>query len=229
MARFSVSLVPLCFFLASACASPVQDLWPPQPGGPSHAIIVSLDTWHAMIAFPMSEQPVANSEQPATSSSGHQPSAINHQLFEEWGYAEQAWYLEGRQGLTGILRALFWPSAGVVEVGQQVGVWADRTPQPPAERFLFQLSQEGYVRLRQHLTSTIGGSEPVETLGGSTFYPAVRSYHLFHHCHQYTALALREAGLPIAPFWAVTRSVLAMQLHRAERLGAEAQSEPTQR
>ncbi|MGH7166838.1 MAG: DUF2459 domain-containing protein, partial [Nitrospiraceae bacterium] len=126
-------------------------------------------------------------------------------------------------GLTGVLRALLWPSAGVVEVGQHVRVWADRTPQPPADRFLFQLNEEGYIRLRQHLKSTIGGSEPVATLGGSAFYPAIRSYHLFHHCHQYTALALREAGLPIAPFWAMTRTVLAMQLHRAERMAAEAE------
>ncbi len=221
MARSNVGLAPLYFFLASACASPVLDLWPPQPGGPSHAIIVSLDTWHAMIAFPpaSAEGRVLRTE---AQSSELSPQSL---VFEEWGYAEQAWYLEGRQGLTGVLRALFWPSAGVVEVGRRERIWADRTPQPPAERFLFQLSQEGYLRLRQHLTSTIGESEPVATLGASTFYPAVRSYHLFHHCHQYTALALREAGLPIAPLWAVTRSVLAMQLHRAERIAAETAAE----
>ena len=99
MARSNVGLVPLCLFLASACASPVQDLWPAQPEGPSHAIIVSLDTWHAMIAFPLpSPQP-----SPPDGAKGEGEGA----LFEEWGYAEQAWYLEGRQGLTGILRALF--------------------------------------------------------------------------------------------------------------------------
>ena len=57
---------------------------------------------------------------------------------------------------------------------------------------------------------TIAASEPLLTAGGSRFYPAMRSYHLFHQCHQYAALALREAGLPLSAFWALNRAALAV-------------------
>ena len=194
-----------------------------------------------MIAFPI--EPSAISPQlsvageqdqiGSSSSSGHQPSAFRseestspqysslrtqHIYYEEWGYAERAWYLEGKTGLVGVIRALFWPTEGIVEVGYYDRVWAKRTPQPPSDLFSFRLSEEGYQRLRQHLQATLLDEDPVATFGQSLFYPARRSYHLFHTCHQYAALALREAGLPISPFWAFNRTSLAWQLRRATRL-----------
>lgn len=203
------SLLLCLLLLACSCASPVHDLWPPPKGEPSPTIVVSIDTWHAMIAFPLDTQ----------------RSAFSVQRFEEWGYAEQGWYLEGRQGIGGVVRALFWPTAGVVEVGEQARVWADRTPQPPADRFSFQLSQEGYRRLRQYLEASIGDPDPIRSIGNTRFFPAARAYHLFHHCHQYTALALREAGLPVSAFWAITRGSFAWQLRRAEKMAATSQVE----
>lgn len=212
--------------LLSACASPVEGLWPPSPDSPARTIFVSLDTWHAMIAFPgepsaISHQLSAAGEQEQSGSSSppsYQLSAIRHSLFEEWGYAERAWYLEDKRGLTGIARALFWPTEAVVEVGRYDRVWADRTPQPPSDLFTFRVSEEGYRRLRRHLRGTISVNVPIASVGQSTFYPAVRSYHLFHTCHQYAAHALREAGLPISPSWAFNRTSLAWQLRRAARL-----------
>ena len=59
----------------------------------------------------------------------------------------------------------------------------------------------------------------IASTNGSIFYSAARSYHLFHTCHQYAAEALREAGLPVSPFWALGRSSLAWQLRRAEEMG----------
>ncbi|WP_158023181.1 DUF2459 domain-containing protein [Candidatus Nitrospira inopinata] len=162
--------------------------------------MISLDTWHAMIAFPIDEPD-------RSSSAPHR--------YEEWGYAERAWYLEGRQGIGGIVRALFWPSEGVVEVGHYHQVWANRTPQPPAELFTFFVSDEAYHRLKRHLRGTISEETPLASIDQSVFYPATQSYHLFHTCHQYAALALREAGLPLSPFWAFTRTSLAWQLKRA--------------
>lgn len=155
-----------------------------------------------MIAFP-SDEPDRLSE----------PS-----VYEEWGYAERAWYLEGRQGLGGIVRALFWPSDGVVEVGRYDQVWADRTPQPPAELFVFHVPDAAYRQLRRHLHGTISHRTPIASIGRSVFYPSTRSYHLFHTCHHYAAYALREAGLPISPLWAFNRTTLAWQLRRMARL-----------
>lgn len=106
---------------------------------------------------------------------GGNPSAISDQPsatgFEEWGYAERAWYLEDRRGLSGILRALLWPTVGVVEAGRYDRVWAQRTPQPPSELFVFRVSDEGYRRLRRHLQTTITSLEPVARNGRAAFYP----------------------------------------------------------
>jgi len=196
--------VAACLVLLQfGCAAPARELWPPPPDAPARTIHVSLDAWHAMIAFPLD-----------TGEPG----------FEEWGYAEQAWYLEGRQGVTGALRALFWPTPGVVEIGRHDQVWAARTPQPPSDLFTFRLSEQGYLQLRRHLLSTIAATEPILTAGATNFYPAKRSYHLFHQCHQYVARALQEAGLPTTVFWVFTRASLAMQLRRAERIAAADQT-----
>ncbi len=221
-ARTAISLLLLTF----GCAGPVPELWPPGEGAATHTIIVSVDTWHAMIAFPQ-RSAEETSQSPALSpqsSKTSQSSVLSTQsyLYEEWGYAEQAWYLEGRQGITGVLRALFWPSTGVVEVARDNRVWSERTPQPPADQFTFRVTEQGYLRLRDYLESTLAGTEAIRTAGRSRFYRAARSYHLFHQCHQYSARALREAGLPMAPVWALTRGLFAAQLRRAQRIAGEA-------
>jgi len=193
-------------------AAPVQGLWPPREGAPTRTIVVSLDTWHAMIAITLDERVTALDQK---------------SMFEEWGYAEQAWYLEGRQGITGALRALFRPNPGVVEIGLHEQVWAARTPQPPAETFVFRLSEAGYLRLRRHLLSTIGATTPVLVVDRVRFYPSKRPYHLFHQCHQYAAEALRAAGLPLSAWWAFSRTSFAMQLRRAARMADQAAASRT--
>jgi hypothetical protein len=87
--------------------------------------------------------------------------------------------------------------------------------------FVIRLSEAGYRRLRAHLRATIAASEPLLVAGGSSFYPAMRSYHLLHQCHQYAAMALREAGLPLSAFWSFTRFSFAMQLRRAVELAGD--------
>jgi len=205
--RATTWLVLPVLFLLCGCAAPVQGLWPPPEGAPTHTIVVSLDTWHAMIAITLDERVTALDQK---------------SVYEEWGYAEREWYLEGRQGITGALRALFRPSPGVVEIGLHEQVWAARTPQPPAETFVFRLSEAGHLRLRRHLLSTIGAPNPVLVIDRVKFYPSKRPYHLFHQCHQYAAEALREAGLPLSAWWAFNRMSFALQLRRAARMADEA-------
>jgi hypothetical protein len=191
----------VALFIGTGCAGPVAGLWPAPPGTPTVTIHVSVDTWHAMIALPPEDPrpPLA---------------------FEEWGYAQRGWYLEGRQGALDAVRALLWPGEGVVEVALTDRLWAERTPQPPADVFSFVLARESYQRLRAHLAATRAGPEPVAVLGSARFYPARDPYHLFHTCHQWAARALRAAGLPLVPAAALTRGALALQLARAARLAA---------
>lgn len=188
---------------SAGCAAPVAGRWPPAPDAPAVTVHVSVDRWHAMIALPP--------EDPARATA-----------FEEWGYAQRAWYLEGRQGVLDAVGALLWPSEGVVEVARAGRLWADRTPQPPAEVFAFRLGEDGQRRLRAHLAASVAAPEPVATLGSSRFYRARREYHLFNTCHPWAARALRAAGLPLSPGAALTRSLLSWQLARAARIASEA-------
>lgn len=168
----------------------------PQPL-PSETVIVTLDTWHAMLAFPIHSGSTSGNGEP---------------LYEEWGYAERDWYVEGEQGISGTFRALLWPTQGVVEVGRYPTIWAERTPNPPADVFVLQLEEEQVRQLRQFLKSSIASHMPVASSGQSKFYPSVRSYHLFHTCHQYAARALEAAGLSLTPSLAFHSSILGEQL-----------------
>jgi hypothetical protein len=175
-------------------------------------IVVSLDAAHSMIALPVEASEFhVTGDHGFTVTDGVPGEA---RVYEEWGYAERAWYLEKRQGFTGVLRALLWPTEGVVEVGIQESIWAERTQKPPVEAFRFQISEAGYLSLRSYLRATIASEEPVGMVGNSRFCVARSSYHLFHHCHHYTAKGLREAGLPISMSGALTRGGFAKQLRR---------------
>ncbi|HNP29690.1 MAG TPA: DUF2459 domain-containing protein [Nitrospirales bacterium] len=188
-----------CLIFLAGCTTAHQDLSALPKNFPPGTVIVSLDTWHAMLAFPVPSQDVPNN---------------GEQEYEEWGYAERAWYVEGRTGLSGIFRALLWPTDGVVEVGRHPTIWAERTPQPPAEVFVLPLEPEQYRNLRVFLESTRLSPTALAGFGGSDFYPSVRSYHLFHTCHQYAAHALQAAGLPLTPALAFNRTMLGWQLGR---------------
>jgi len=168
-------------------------------------IVVSLDAAHSMIALPVRDGHAVT---------GTDDLSRTPRTFEEWGYAERAWYLEKRQGFTGVIRALLWPTEGVVEVGIHGSIWAERAQKPPVEAFRFQISEAGYWCLRSYLRETIASEQPVGIVGNSRFCLARSPYHLFHHCHHYTAKGLREAGLPISMRGALTRNGFAKQLRR---------------
>jgi len=46
-------------------------------------------------------------------------------------------------------------------------------------------------------------------------------YHLFHTCHHFTAGALRAAGLPISPGWALSGGATRLLLDRVRRFHEE--------
>ena len=69
---------------------------------PDLTIIVSLDAAHSMIALPIEASlSHAGGDHGVT---GRDDAPGEPLVYEEWGYAERAWYLEKRQGFTGVLR-----------------------------------------------------------------------------------------------------------------------------
>jgi len=180
---------------SSGCAAPlpVEGLWPPGPMDPARRIVVSVDAWHGMVGFPQEDG-----------------------TLEEWGYAERAWYLEHRQGSSGAVRALCWPTEGVIEVIRGREPWAKRTPQPPVRMWEFRLTEEGLARLVRHLNESRADPEPLLREPDRSWYLSRRGYCFCHNCHHWLARALRAAGLPLAPACAFTAGELTRQLDRAK-------------
>ena len=220
------------FLAATACAQPVAALWPPAPGDATHRIVVSTDAWHSVIGLRTPDAPTrdevtsrgsvtelgdATAHGDAAASDGGATRAV----FEEWGYAEKGYYLEGSNGVCGTLRALFVPSAAVVVVTRGDRTWAERTPQPPARSWEFDLTDAGLARLIEFLHADVAAPAPISHAGGSDWFDAKSSYHAFHHCHHWTAAALRAAGLPVRPAFALFKWSLESQLDRAARIAAE--------
>lgn len=159
--------------LAAGCAAPPDGLWPASPCEPVTRVVVSSDAWHSMIAIPVDGG------------------------FEEWGYAEKGWYLEGSQGIWGVIRALLLPSAGVVEVARVGQPYARRSTQGEPKVWELDLGAGSLDRLRAYLESSLASSAPIRDDGWRTWHDAAWSYHLFHTCHHYVANALFESGVPV--------------------------------
>ena len=183
--------IPSCF------PGPIDDLWPPRPGEPSHRIEVVYHDWHTFIV------------EPRAAAAGAEPDGG----FFEWEFAEKAWYLEGRQGIGGVFRALFWPSDSALSRKEVARPFWARFPERPIERWSFVVSEEGLRRLVAYAESVRG--EPLA--GRRGWYAGRRPYHLFFLCHHFTLRALREAGLPVAPWWGYTYWMTEIQLDRVAR------------
>ncbi len=197
--RNVVDVTVLLSILFAGCAQPIRELWPPAPGAGSRVILVSIDRWHSMIALHHEQQGSSDRSRP----------------WEEWGYAEQGYYLEGDSGCSGTMRALFIPSNAVVQIARTAVPWSERTPQPPARSWQFHLSESGYRRLVAFLEGSRESPEVISRAFGCSWYRASDSYHAFHHCYHWTARALRSAGLPVWSFYSLFKGCLEAQLDRA--------------
>ena len=190
-----LAAIPSCF------PGPVRELWPPQPGERSYKVDVVFWDWHTLII----EETEPGAESPPSSA------------FREWGYCEEAWYLEGKQGVFGAFRALGWPSAGGVQKLPAERPYWKRHPDREIERWSFVISEKGRAAMHAYLESELG--EPLP--GHPSWHRSTSSYHVFHSCHHFTASALREAGLPIRPWWAFAGWMVGVQLDRVARFHAE--------
>jgi hypothetical protein len=172
-------LAGACALSLAACASPPDGLWPAAPCESTMRVVISSDAWHSMIAIPVDGG------------------------FEEWGYAEKGWYFEGSQGIWGAIRALLFPSAGVVEVARVARPYALRSTQGEPKVWELELGAESVDRLRAYLESSLAPGPPIRDDGWRTWHDAAWCYHVFHTCHHYVANGLFEAGVPVYanPCW----------------------------
>ena len=186
--------------LGSCFPAPVRELWPPEDGERWRQVDVMYRDWHTFIVYGQPDrQPDRETEEPKD--------------FFEWEFAEKAWYLEGKQGITGVFRALFWPTDSAVKSqGAETPYWV-RHSERDVKRWTFVVSERGWQRMVAYLESQKGEALAVS----GDWYAGNRSYHSFFLCHHFTLAALREAGLPVAPWWGYTAWMAEIQLDRVSR------------
>jgi len=135
----------------------------------------------------------------------------------EVGWGDRAYYMAADPGAWLGLKAVAWPTPGVLHV---VGV--DAAPArffPGAEILEIGVSPAGLQRLLQHLRQSHeldGAGQPVTLgpglYGHSRFYASREHFHLFKTCNVWVATALQAAGVQVSPALTLTTERLMVQL-----------------
>ena len=197
-----VALVGLVVFSAAAagCAKSIEGLYPPAPAELVKPIYVINHGWHTGIA-------VRRADIPEGVWPEHADFADSEYVEVGWGNREFYMAPEGTLGLA--LKAVFWPTPGVLHVVGFDG---------PVQRFFRQreiveilVSDRGFHRLAVFIGNAYAkdGSGRTIVVGrgqyaNSRFYVAREKYFLLKTCNTWTARALRSAGLPITSLYAVS-------------------------
>jgi len=201
-------LILLVVLLAIACARPIAELHLRGEGEKARSVFVVNHGWHSAIVI-----------KKADISGGFLPEARD---FPDADYLEIGWgdwdyYQAPDPGLGLALKAAFWSSRSVLHVaGFEGGV---ENYFGGSETVEIVLSDEAFRLLIQFISGTFSrpdAAAPVETRPGlypnSRFYSARGRFHLFRTCNTWVAEALRSAGLPINPTYAVTAGNLSYQV-----------------
>lgn len=197
-----VALVGLVVFSAAAagCAKSIEGLYPPAPAELVKPIYVINHGWHTGIA-------VRRANIPEGVWPEHADFADSEYVEVGWGDREFYTAPEGTLGLA--LKAVFWPTQGVLHVVGFDG---------PVQQFFRQreiveilVSDRGFHRLAVFIGDAYAkdGSGRTMVVGrgqyaNSRFYVAREKYFLLKTCNTWTARALRSAGLPITSLYAVS-------------------------
>jgi len=182
-------------------SAPIRDLWPPDRGDQQFKIVIFTDGLHSEIGV-----------WPENDAEGQRSQSL-----ESWSYGERGYYMEGKTGVIGMLRATLIPTAGVVRV-HRAGWRFTGTQNLPDKTWELYVSREGYDRLLAHVRAQCESTNVIFATGRSEWYDAKHSYHTFHNCHHWTARALRAAGLPVWSSHALFRWSLEKQLDRAVKM-----------
>jgi len=122
----------------------------------------------------------------------------------------RSWRLARAEGIS-------WPAPGVLHVVAFDG---------PVERYFgaaevieLRVSEKGLQKLIDHVRASHeldAAGRPIQLgpglYGRSRFYASSERFHLFRTCNVWVAVALREAGLPVAPAQSITAEQLLARL-----------------
>ncbi|MDP1650131.1 MAG: DUF2459 domain-containing protein [Rubrivivax sp.] len=209
--RFELLLLLAAILLGTGCATPAhQGVAAPAPQAAAHRIHVVSHGWHSGIV-------VRAADVPADAWPARRDFDAAEYLEVGWGHRE---YYPARDPSVWLgLRALMWPSPGVLHMVAFSGP-VERTF-AAAEVVALQITPQGLARLvaaiaASHERDTAGREIPLGPglYGTSRFYASREMFHLFATCNVWAAAMLREAGVPLRPLLTLTSGGLFAQLRR---------------
>jgi uncharacterized protein (TIGR02117 family) len=210
----AVALLGALLALGPACLGPVVSLYPPRPGEPTVSVWVVDHGWHVGLVVDRARLP-----------DGLVPEQLDfpRARYLEFGWGDDAFYRapEGTVGLA--VKAALASPRSVLRVA---GLDAPFPHRDAADAIVeIPLSRAGFAALGRFVDDTFArtGGGPSIPLGpgpyrGSRFYPARGRYHLFNTCNTWVAQALRAAGCPVTPAYAVTAGNVMWQARRAAQV-----------
>lgn len=133
--------------------------------------------------------------------------------YREWNYCEQKWYLEGKKGLMGEIRALFFPTKSAISKDVFASPMWERLKDQNISRWTFTLSEESFEKMVKHLKKETG--DAIRQFPG--WHRGKRSYHLFHNCHHFVARALKVANIPTNTLLVFNWNLMQHELDKVQR------------
>jgi len=201
--------------LAAGCLGPVASLYPPAADAPVEPVWVVDHGWHTGLVLARSSIPAGllpeQDEFPAA-------------RYLEFGWGDTRFYQTRDAGVALAIRAALFSKGSVLHV---VG-FGTRPEQAFAigDVVEVRLSRPGFEALARFVDGSFdrdgqpAASRRVPGLyGESAFYSARGRYHLLYTCNTWIADALRAAGLPITPVYAMTAGNLMWQVSRLPKAG----------
>jgi len=205
-----VALCGVMLALVTGCLGPVGALYPPAPDAQTEPVWVVDHGWHTGLVVPRSALPPGLLPEQDDFPMAH---------YLEVGWGDAAFYRARDPGVGLAIRAALSSTASVVHM---VGLPA-RPEQAFSRRDVVEirLSRPGFEALARFVDDAFDreerGRAPVlgsGLYGASAFYPARGRYHLLNTCNTWIARALRAAGVPITPVYAMTARNLMWQVKR---------------
>jgi uncharacterized protein (TIGR02117 family) len=218
--RLSLPLILTIFFACVTCAAPVKDLFPPAETEHTKTIYLVSHGWHAGIVVKRTDIP---------DGVWQEQNNFPESEYLETGWGDRTYYMTPEAHWGTAFKAALWPTQSVLHIVR----FSDTVPAyfPNSEIIRIKLSFQGFERLIRYIADSYAKDEAGHAIllgpglyGNSHFYLSREIYHGFKTCNVWTARALRAAGCPITPAFAIRVEGL---MSRARTFGVVVQPGPS--
>ncbi|MDI6401207.1 DUF2459 domain-containing protein [Balneolaceae bacterium ANBcel3] len=217
---FWVAIVPL---LVCGCLGPARDIYPEEPQERPIPVYVVKIGWHAGL--------IVKSEYLSSDFPDHEKMPAAEWIKVGWG--DDKYYPDPSPPVWVGTRAVLWPSRSVLHiVGIDIPV---ETYFEEREIVLLHVSEEGMVQISEFIERFFRRDDQGliqyhsdGRYGYSAFFKARSRYYFPKTSNVWTARALRSAGMPVTPFYAVTAGNVLRQVRKMERADQEKRQTSTE-